>query len=146
MERFRECFDGVEDPRSGNAVRHDLSELLMIALCAVLCGGESCVDMADFAQEKEDFLRRFLLLNNGLPSHDTFSRLFRALVPEQFRLCFQSFMTLFAETCRGVVAIDGKVLRRSFDTASAKSSLHMVSKPPPKAALPAGRVAVSLCA
>ena len=127
MERFRECFDGVEDPRSGNAVRHDLSELLMIALCAVLCGGESCVDMADFAQEKEDFLRRFLLLNNGLPSHDTFSRLFRALDPEQFRLCFQSFMTLFAETCRGVVAIDGKVLRRSFDTASAKSSLHMVS-------------------
>ena len=127
MERFRECFDGVEDPRSGNAVRHDLSELLMIALCAVLCGGESCVDMADFAEEKEGFLRGFLLLSNGLPSHDTFSRLFRALDPEQFRLCFRSFMALFAETCRGVVAIDGKVLRRSFDTASAKSSLHMVS-------------------
>lgn len=99
----------------------------MIALCAVLCGGESCVDMADFAEEKEVFLREFLSLDNGLPSHDTFSRVFRALKPEQFRACFQTFMTRFAETCQGVIAIDGKVLRRSFDTASAKSALHMVS-------------------
>ena len=99
----------------------------MIALCTVLCGGESCVDMADFAVEKEPFLREFLSLDNGLPSHDTFSRVFRALEPEQFRICFQAFMARFAETCQGVIAIDGKVLRRSFDTASAKSSLHMVS-------------------
>jgi len=83
--------------------------------------------MADFAEEKEGFLREFLVLANGLPSHDTFSRVFRALEPEQFRRCFQDFMARFAETCQGVIAIDGKVLRRSFDTASAKSSLHMVS-------------------
>ncbi|MEA2830758.1 MAG: hypothetical protein QOF22_1506, partial [Bradyrhizobium sp.] len=83
--------------------------------------------MADFAEEKEAFLREFLSLANGLPSHDTFSRVFRALDPEQFRRCFQDFMARFAETCRGVIAIDGKVLRRSFDTASAKSCLHMVS-------------------
>jgi predicted transposase YbfD/YdcC len=88
---------------------------------------ETCVDMADFAEEKEAFLREFLILNNGLPSHDTFSRVFRALEPEQFRACFQTFMTRFSETCQGVIAIDGKVLRRSFDTASAKSALHMVS-------------------
>ncbi len=99
----------------------------MIALCAVLCGGESCVDMADFAEEKEGFLRGFLSLSNGLPSHDTFSRVFRALQPEQFRRCFQDFMGRFTESCAGVIAIDGKVLRRSFDTASAKSPLHMVS-------------------
>lgn len=99
----------------------------MIALCTVLCGGESCVDMADFAVEKEVFLREFLRLEKGLPSHDTFSRVFRALEPEQFRRCFQRFMARFSETCQGVIAIDGKVLRRSFDTASAKSSLHMVS-------------------
>lgn len=99
----------------------------MIALCTVLCGGESCVDMADFAEEKEGFLREFLVLENGLPSHDTFSRVFRALDPAQFRRCFQDFMGRFAETCGGVIAIDGKVLRRSFDTASAKSALHMVS-------------------
>ena len=127
MDGFRECFSGVEDPRSGNARRHDLQDVLLIALCTVLCGGESCEDMADFAVEKEAFLREFLSLDNGLPSHDTFSRVFRALEPEQFRRCFRDFMARFAETCRGVVAIDGKVLRRSFDTASAKSSLHMVS-------------------
>jgi predicted transposase YbfD/YdcC len=131
MKGFWDCFSGVTDPRSGNARRHDLQELLLIALCTVLCGGESCVDMADFAEEKEEFLREFLSLENGLPSHDTFSRVFRALEPEQFRRCFQDFMTQFAETCQGmcegVIAIDGKVLRRSFDTASAKSSLHMVS-------------------
>lgn len=85
------------------------------------------MDMADFAEEKEAFLREFLILGNGLPSHDTFSRVFRALEPEQFRVCFQTFMTRFSETCQGVIAIDGKVLRRSFDTASAKSALHMVS-------------------
>ena len=127
MDGFRECFAGIEDPRTGNARRHDLHELLVIALCTVLCGGESCVDMADFAEEKEPFLREFLSLDNGLASHDTFSRVFRALEPEQFRRCFQDFMARFAETSRGVIAIDGKVLRRSFDTASAKSSLHMVS-------------------
>ena len=127
MDGFLECFSGVEDPRSGNARRHDLQELLVIALCTVLCGGESCVDMADFAEEKEGFLREFLALDNGLPSHDTFSRVFRALEPEQFRRCFQAFMERFAQTCQGVIAIDGKVLRRSFDAASAKSALHMVS-------------------
>jgi hypothetical protein len=77
-------------PRSGNALRHDLAELLMIALCTVLCGGESCVDMADFAEEKEAFLREFLTLVNGVPSHDTFSRVFRALAPEQFRVASAS--------------------------------------------------------
>jgi predicted transposase YbfD/YdcC len=127
MEGFRACFAGLDDPRTGNACRHDLHELLVIALCTYLCGGESCVDMEEFAEAKEDFLREFMTLGGGLPSHDTFSRLFRALDPGQFRVCFQTFMSRFAETCQGVIAIDGKVLRRSFDTASAKSPLHMVS-------------------
>jgi hypothetical protein len=127
MEGFLACFSGLSDPRSGNACRRDLHELLVISLCTFLCGGESCVDMQEFAEAKEDFLRDFMVLAGDLPSHDTFSRLFRALDPEQFRDCFQAFMSRFAETCQGVVAIDGKVLRRSFDTASAKSPLHMVS-------------------
>lgn len=74
----------------------------------VVCGCERCVDMADFAEDKEKFLREFLTLDDGLPSHDTFSRMFRALKLEQFRACFQTFMTRFAETCQGVNAIDGK--------------------------------------
>jgi len=127
MEGFKACFDGLQDPRTGNAGRHDLLEMLMIALCTVLCGGEDCTDMAEFAETKLEFLRGFLQLEHGAPSHDTFSRLFRLLDPEQFRDCFQRFMAGFAEACQGVVAIDGKVLRRSFDKASGKSALHMVS-------------------
>jgi predicted transposase YbfD/YdcC len=127
LEEFEAFWEGLEDPRSGNAGLHDFHELLMIALCAVLCGGQGAVDMALFAKAKEPFLRGFLKLKNGPPSHDTFSRLFRQLDPDQFRASFQRFMTVFSKQCQGVVAIDGKVLRRSFDRASGKSPLHMVS-------------------
>src|SRR5208337_1905023 len=114
MDGFTAFFEGLDDPRTGNAGRHDLLEMLMIALCTVLSGGEDCTDMAEFARTKLAFLRGFLKLEHGAPSHDTFSRLFRLLDPEQFRDCFQRFMARFAEACHGVVAIDGKVLRRSF--------------------------------
>ncbi len=127
LEQFGSCWEGLEDPRSGNAALHDFHELLMIALCCVLCGGQGAVDMALFAEAKESFLRSFLTLANGVPSHDTFSRLFRNLDPDQFRDSFQRFMAQFSEQMQGVVAIDGKVLRRSFDRASGKSALHMVS-------------------
>jgi predicted transposase YbfD/YdcC len=127
LEQFGSCWEGLEDPRSGNAAFHDFHELLMIALCCVLCGGQGAVDMALFAEAKEPFLRSFLILANGLPSHDTFSRLFRNLDPDQFRDSFQRFMAQFSEQLQGVVAVDGKVLRRSFDRASGKSALHMVS-------------------
>ena len=127
LEQFGSCWEGLEDPRKGNAALHDFHELLMIALCCVLCGGQGAVDMALFAEAKEPFLRSFLSLANGLPSHDTFSRLFRNLDPDQFREAFQRFMAQFSEQLQGVVAIDGKVLRRSFDRVSGKSALHMVS-------------------
>jgi hypothetical protein len=108
----------------------------------VLYGCQGAVDMALFAASKEPFLRSFLTLSDGLPSHDTFSRLFRNLDPDQFRDAFQQFMAQFSEQLQGVVAIDGKtgapqatgllsvgwkVLRRPFDRVSGKSALHMVS-------------------
>ena len=127
MEGLAACFEDLEDPRTGNAGRHDLLEILMIALCTVLSGGQTAVDMAIFGREKEPFLRDFLELEHGPPSHDTFSRVFRLLDPEQFGACFQRFMARFAESCQGVIAIDGKVVRRSFDKASGRSALHMVS-------------------
>lgn len=127
LDSFIECWDGLDDPRSGNAALHDFHEILVIALCAVLCGAQGSVEMALFAKSKEPFLRSFLKLENGVPSHDTFSRLFRMMDPEAFRAAFQRFMEGFARQCEGVVAIDGKVLRRSFDKASGKSPLHMVS-------------------
>ncbi len=127
MEKFIACWDELDDPRTGNAGLHDFHEILAIAMCAVLCGGQGSVDMGLFAKSKEPFLRGFLKLENGVPSHDTFSRLFRMLDPEQFRTAFLRFMEGFSKQCEGVVAIDGKVLRRSFDKASGKSPLHMVS-------------------
>jgi hypothetical protein len=98
---------GLDDPRTGNAALHDFHALLIIALCAVLCGGQGAVDMALYAWAKEPFLREFLDLKNGPPSHDTFSRLFRRLDPDQFRTAFQRFMAAFSEACQGVIAIDG---------------------------------------
>ena len=127
MEGLAACFEDLEDPRTGNAGLHDLVEIMVIALCTVLCGGQYASDMELFAREKEAFLRQFLKLEKGLPSHDTFSRVFRLLDPEQFSACFQRFTSKFSQACQGVVAIDGKVLRRSFDKASGKSPLHMVS-------------------
>src|ERR1700674_2327874 len=99
----------------------------MIALCSVICGGENAMDMAAFAKAKEPLLRGFLSLKNGLPMHDTFSRLFRFVDAAAFGAAFQRFMAGFSQQCQGVVAIDGKVLRRSHDHASGKSALHMVS-------------------
>lgn len=128
MEGFAAVCEALDDPRTGNAKRHLLLEILVIALCAVLSGGESCADMALFGRAKEPFLRQFLRLpSGGIPSHDTFSRVFRLLDPARFRACFVAFMRRFAETCQGVVAIDGKTLRHSFDTASITSPLHLVS-------------------
>ena len=118
MEEFGACWEGLEDPRTGNAALHALHDLLMIALCTVLCGGQNATDMAEFAKAKEPLLRGFLSLKNGLPSHDTFSRLFRLLDPAKFGVAFQRFMAAFSQHCRGVVAIDGKVLRRSHGQAS----------------------------
>ena len=112
------------------------------AALTVLCGGETCADMARFGRAKRDFLQEFLTLAHGIPSHDTFSRVFRLLDPVQFHACFLSFMRTFAEGCRGVVALDGKTLKRSFDRASGQSPLHLVSAWAVEQRLVLGQVAV----
>ena len=141
MEHFLTCFADLEDPRNDN-VRHDLHDILLIALCAVLCGAEDASDMALFGRAKEEYFRQFLRLPHGIPSHDTFSRLFRLLNPAQFHACFLTFMQRFAEGLQGVVALDGKTLRRSFDHASAQSPLHLVSAWGTEQRLVLGQVAV----
>ena len=142
MEGFEEVFEELEDPRSGNAKLHSLHEVLVIALCTMVCGGETCADMALFGRSKREFLQQFLRLEHGIPSHDTFSRVFRLLDPERFHTWFLGFMGRFAETCQGVIAIDGKTLRRSFDRASAASPLHLVSAWAVDQRLVLGQVAV----
>jgi len=141
MDEFFACFSELEDPRDDNA-RHDLHELLLIALCAMLCGAEDCSDMALFGRSKEAFFREFLSLRHGIPSHDTFSRVFRLLDPIKFHACFLVFMRRFSETIQGVIAIDGKTLRRSFDRASKKSALHLVSAWAAEQRLVLGQMAV----
>ena len=127
MDRFREIFETLEDPRRPNAQRHDLLEILMIAFCASLCGAESSVDMAAFGRAKEAVLRNFLTLEHGVPSHDTFSRVFRVLDPVRFQACFVRYLEAFHASCKGHVAIDGKALRGAQDKAVRVSPLHMVS-------------------
>lgn len=119
MERFAELFSDLPDPRAENAL-HDLRELLFIALLATLCGATSCTDMALFARMKFYLLKPILKLRHGLPSHDTFSRVFRMLDPVAFERCFRAFMKDFAAAAkikrpRGVVAVDGKALRRGYE-------------------------------
>ena len=136
------CFAELPDPRTGNATRHDLIEVVTIALVASVCGAESCVDFADFARDREALFRDFLKLENGLPSHDTFSRLFRLLDPTAFGACFGRFLDGLGQDGKGVVAIDGKTLRRSFDRAAGTSALHVVTAFACDARLVLGQAAV----
>lgn len=119
MDRFHECFGELHDPRADNA-QHDLVEVLFIALLSSLCGARGCSDMAEFGRAKEPLLRTILSLNHGIPSHDTFSRIFRMLDPVAFEAAFRRFMAGFAEAAKlkpakGVVALDGKALRRAYE-------------------------------
>ena len=132
----------VPDPRTGNATRHELLDLLVIALTASICGCESCVDFADFAEDREELFREFLSLPNGLPSHDTFSRLFRLIDPTVLSDCFSRFLDDLGADGPGVIAIDGKTLRRSFDRAAGKSALHVVTAFAGEAGLVLGQTAV----
>jgi predicted transposase YbfD/YdcC len=129
MERFRACFGDLVDPRTGNAQRHDLLEILLIALAASLGGAEGCVDMALFGRAKAPLLRRFLRLEGGIPSHDTFSRIFRLLDPDAFEASFGRFVAAFAEQAQAgaIIAVDGKTARRSFDRQGGRRPLHLVS-------------------
>ncbi|MGH6921899.1 MAG: ISAs1 family transposase, partial [Geminicoccaceae bacterium] len=112
---------------TGNARRHELDEIVMMALLATLCGAESCVDMALFGRSKEALLRRFLRLPSGIPSHDTFSRIFRLLDPGAFEACFARYVAALAQRLQGVVALDGKTVRRSFDRQKGQAPLHLIS-------------------
>lgn len=131
MDSFYECFEEVPDPRADNC-RHDLCEILFIALLASLCGARSCSDMEEFGLAKEALLRDVRPLKHGIPSHDTFSRVFRMLDPHAFEAAFRNFMAAFAKGARikktrGVVALDGKALRRGYERGQAHMPKVMVT-------------------
>jgi len=120
-------FQDISDPRVLNRSRHLFMDILVIALLATLAGSESFNDIELFAKSKEAWLHTFLELPGGIPSHDTFNRVFSLILPEEFSKCFTAWTQTLAQKIEGVVAIDGKSLRRSFDSASQTSMLHMVS-------------------
>lgn len=121
-------FAGLEDPRIERQKRHKLIDILVIAVCAVLCGAESFPAIEDFGHARYEWLKQFLELPNGIPSHDTFNRVFRLLNPVKFQTYFLNWIQAVATVIEGeVVAVDGKRLRRSFEKATAKSAIHMVS-------------------
>ncbi|SDR63608.1 Predicted transposase YbfD/YdcC associated with H repeats [Rhizobiales bacterium GAS113] len=130
MDKFKKVFRQLPDPRAANA-RHDLLEVLFIALAAMLCGAESCADMAIFGQSKQGLLRLFLRLEHGIPSHDTFSRVFRLLKPQAFESAFRRFMGAFAASngldLTGVAAVDGKALRGAYERGGRATPLHLVN-------------------
>lgn len=120
-------FTGLEDPRVDRTKEHLLEDIIFIAIAAVICGAETWNDIENYGNSKESWLRQFLKLPNGIPSHDTFNRLFSALEPEQLESCFLDWVRSVAELTEGqVVSIDGKTLRGSRGNSS-KSIVHMVS-------------------
>jgi predicted transposase YbfD/YdcC len=121
-------FAALEDPRVERTKLHPLVSILVIALCAVICGAESWDDIALFGKAKEAWFKSFLDLPHGIPSHDTFNRVFAALDPQQFAACFVAWMKAVAEILPAqVIAIDGKTVRRSHDRANGKAAIHLVS-------------------
>lgn len=118
-------FSRMDDPRRGPATRYDLHEIIIMAICAVLCGADDWVSVADWCEEEEDWLKTFLTLTQGTPSHDTFGNVFRVLDPDTFESCFREWTAGIVGVFKGVIALDGKTLCGSRD--GANTALHMVS-------------------
>ena len=121
-------FSALEDPRCAGKVEHQLLDIVVIAVCAVLACAESFEDMALYGRSKLSWLQQFLALPNGIPSHDTFRRVLMLLQPQAFETCFQAWARGLSEPLpREVIAIDGKTLRGSFDSRHQRGPLHLVS-------------------
>ena len=117
----------LPDPRVTGRCDHLLVDIVVIAITAVLCGADDWNTIESFGEAKEDWFRTFLQLPSGIPSHDTFRRVFARLSPASFQECFVGWVREVAGAIQGVVAIDGKTLRRSHDRSLGKKAIHMVS-------------------
>jgi predicted transposase YbfD/YdcC len=124
----KEHFSIISDPRILRKTRHKLIDVIVITLCAVIAGADNWVEIAAYGKEKEQWFKSFLELPEGIPSHDTFGRVFSLINPEEFGKCFVSWIrSAFPLGESDVVAIDGKTARRSHDRINGKSAIHVVS-------------------
>jgi len=141
---IRDHFAAVPDPRIDRTKRHQLLDIITIALCAVICGADSWVEVEEFGKAKRAWLDTFLTLPNGIPSHDTFGRVFARLDPACFQQCFLAWVqAIVTQTAGEFVAVDGKTLRRSHDRSAGKAALHLVSAWAESNRLVLGQVAVA---
>lgn len=123
-----EHFSNINDPRIERRKLHKLIDIITISICAVICGADTWEDIELFGSSKHEWLKQFLELPNGIPSHDTFARVFARINPEQFQKSFISWIQSISKlTSQEIVAIDGKTLRGSYDTSDDKAAIHMVS-------------------
>lgn len=141
LPSFLGYFKALEDPRQLGKVRYPLSELLLLALCAVICGADTFADIADYGRSKLPFLRTFLPFQQGIPSHDTLNDVFSALNPTLFAQCFSDWVNSLRQHLPDTIAIDGKTLRHSFD--ENHPPIHMVSAWASQQRLVLGQVKVS---
>ena len=127
-QTIADYFVGLEDPRIERTKRHKLIDVITIAICAVICGADSWVAIETYGQAKEEWLKSFLELPNGIPSHDTFARIFALINPEKFQECFSYWIkSVFILTDGEVIAIDGKSLKHSYDKKTGNRAINMVS-------------------
>jgi len=140
---FLSYFNDLTDPRQRGKITYPLPEILLLCLLAVLAGAETFVDIALFGEKKLDFLRRFRPFKNGTPAHDHLGDILAVLDAEQFQKCFVAWVASFSSIPQGVIAIDGKTVRRSHDKAGAKAAIHMVSAFAARQRLVLGQVKVA---
>lgn len=128
LASIQECFSDLTDPRMEGKIRHSLLDMVVLTICAVISGADTWVDVEAYAKAKLEWFEDVLELPNGIPSHDTFGRVFSLVSPTELQECFAKWVRTVAGVLEGkVVAIDGKTLRRSHDSASGAPAIHMVS-------------------
>lgn len=121
-------FQNLTDPRAEHSIDHLLIDIVMITICAVICGANNWVEIENYGYDKKEWLQQFLELPHGIPSHDTFMRLFARLKPEQLQECFLNWIKTVSQITKGqVIAIDGKSLRSALERGQSRGAIHMVN-------------------
>ena len=128
LDSFDKYFGSIDDSRKSRGRMHKLRDIMIIGILSVICGADDFTEMEEFGKSKESFLKNYLKLKHGTPSHDTFGRVFSIINPEEFRNCFIAWVKDLCGDMKGdIVNIDGKALRHSYDTETDKSMIYMVS-------------------